>query len=222
MDNCKDLLSEKKMKNKKKCKKKNKGKCSIFSLKEDNLLHIISYLKEKDKSIFYGICRRLYKLKRLYFHYSLNKEYSHKYCSDKKFRKIVNRRVKHETKRRLDLVINDKDVNYKMLSSNIFENCYKINFSSIFSSYYYRFNLINLKFKGVHTLDLRDCSKITDVSSLGRVHTLNLSRCKVTRDVSMLMDVNDLNLHGCFESESGYDSDGYSEDPYEHFGVQEF
>ena len=40
------------------------------------------------------------------------------------------------------------------------------------------------------------------------------------------MDVIDLNLYGCFESESNYDSDydsdGYSEDPYEHFGYQEF
>ena len=136
MDNCKDLLSEKKMKNKKKCKKKNKGKCLIFSLKEDNLLHIISYLKGKDKSIFYGICRRLYKLKRLYFHYSLNKVYSHKYCSDKKFRKIVNRRVKHETKRRLDLVIDDNDVSSKMLSSNIYAYCYKINFSFYCCSFF--------------------------------------------------------------------------------------
>jgi hypothetical protein len=87
---------------KKKNKKKNKGKCGIFRLIDDNLLHIISYLEEEDKLIFYGINHLLYEFKRIYiYYYSLSMKYSHKYCLDKKFRKRVNRRVNNDKKRRL-------------------------------------------------------------------------------------------------------------------------
>ena len=71
--------------NRKKKKKKSKDRCLILLLKDDNLLHIISYLKDEDKIIFYGINTTLYELKRLHFpYYSLNREYSHKYYYDKK------------------------------------------------------------------------------------------------------------------------------------------
>ena len=39
------------------------------------------------------------------------------------------------------------------------------------------------------SLDLRGCSKITDVSALGGVHTLDLSGCSNITDVSALRDV---------------------------------
>ena len=39
---------------------------------------------------------------------------------------------------------------------------------------------------GVHTLHLRNCYRITDVSALGEVHTLYLSECDGITDVSVL------------------------------------
>ena len=48
----------------------------------------------------------------------------------------------------------------------------------------------------VHQINLANCDKITDVSSLGGVHTLNLRYCNIT-DVSNLGKVHTLNLLGC-------------------------
>ena len=47
---------------------------------------------------------------------------------------------------------------------------------------------------GVHTLDLSECKKITDVSALGAVHTLNLRDCSNITDVSALSNVYTINL----------------------------
>ena len=49
---------------------------------------------------------------------------------------------------------------------------------------------------GVHTLHLRRCANITDVSALGGVHFLNLANSQVT-DVSALGGVHTLNLSYC-------------------------
>ena len=49
----------------------------------------------------------------------------------------------------------------------------------------------------VHTLNLSNCYKVTDVSALGNVHTLDLSGTKVS-DVSALKNVRELNLFGCY------------------------
>jgi hypothetical protein len=188
-----------KNKKKKQKKRKNKGKCLILSLKDDNLLHIISYLKEKEKIIFYGINTSLYELKRLYFpYYSLNQEYSHKYCLDKKFRIRVNERVKHETKKRLALVIRlDDSSKYSAISipesgRNLrFIHCDKIKLSWCRED-------IDLKvLRGIHTLDLSWCDEITDVSGLGSVHSLNLSGCRNITDVSGLGGVHTLKLSYC-------------------------
>ena len=51
--------------------------------------------------------------------------------------------------------------------------------------------------KNVHTLILKNCGNIEDVSNLGRVHTLDLSFCKNITDVSMLGNVHTLNLSDC-------------------------
>jgi hypothetical protein len=50
---------------------------------------------------------------------------------------------------------------------------------------------------GVHTLRLSRCSKITDVSALGGVHTLHLSGCSKITDVSALGGVHTLHLSDC-------------------------
>ena len=50
---------------------------------------------------------------------------------------------------------------------------------------------------GVHTLDLYMCSNITDVSALGGVHTLDLSECGMITDVSALGGVHTLDLSSC-------------------------
>ena len=50
---------------------------------------------------------------------------------------------------------------------------------------------------GVHTLDLSYCDKITDVSDLGDVHTLDLSYCGEIMNVSVLGGVHTLNLSWC-------------------------
>ena len=188
-----------KNKKKKQKKRKNKGKCLILSLKDDNLLHIISYLKEDEKILFYGINTSLYELKRLYFpYYSLNQEYSHKYCLDKKFRIRVNERVKHETKKRLALEIRlDDNKMYSPISipesgRNLrFIHCDKIKLS------WYKKDIDLKVFRGVHTLDLSECSKITDVSGLGGVHTLDLYSCSNITDVSGLGGVHTLDLCCC-------------------------
>ena len=49
----------------------------------------------------------------------------------------------------------------------------------------------------VHTLYLRGCDNITDVSALGGVHTLDLSWCSEITDVSALGGVHTLNLSHC-------------------------
>ena len=49
----------------------------------------------------------------------------------------------------------------------------------------------------VHTLDLRDCCNVVDVSALGSVHTLGLSFCDNVVDVSALGRVHNLNLGRC-------------------------
>ena len=54
-----------------------------------------------------------------------------------------------------------------------------------------------LIFKNIHTLNLRICKKLTDVSALGNVHTLNLSYCENITDVSALGNVHTLSLRGC-------------------------
>ena len=51
--------------------------------------------------------------------------------------------------------------------------------------------------KWVHTLDLSDCRKISNVRALGEVHTLTLSSCHKIRDVSALGGVHTLNLSYC-------------------------
>ena len=48
--------------------------------------------------------------------------------------------------------------------------------------------------EGVHTLDLSYCSKITNVSRLGGVHTLDLRYCSKITDVSALRGVHTLDL----------------------------
>ena len=47
------------------------------------------------------------------------------------------------------------------------------------------------------SVDLSECSNITDVSALGGVHTLNLSWCSKITDVSALGGVHTLDLRGC-------------------------
>ena len=54
-----------------------------------------------------------------------------------------------------------------------------------------------LIFKNIHTLNLRICRQLTDVSALGNVHTLNLSYCDNITDVSALGNVHTLNLTNC-------------------------
>ena len=46
-----------------------------------------------------------------------------------------------------------------------------------------------LIFKNIHTLNLRVCKQLTDVSALGNVHTLNLTNCNKITDVSALGNV---------------------------------
>jgi hypothetical protein len=49
----------------------------------------------------------------------------------------------------------------------------------------------------VHTLNLRRCANVSDVSALGHVHTLGLSWCDNVSDVSALGYVYTLNLSRC-------------------------
>ena len=58
-------------------------------------------------------------------------------------------------------------------------------------------NFNTLIFKNIHTLNLRICRQLTDVSALGNVHTLNLSACDNISDVSALGNVNTLKLSEC-------------------------
>ena len=52
----------------------------------------------------------------------------------------------------------------------------------------------------VHTLDLSNCQKITNVSALGNVHTLHLSFCKKITDVSALGNVQKFPITGIRDS----------------------
>jgi hypothetical protein len=50
---------------------------------------------------------------------------------------------------------------------------------------------------GVHTLDLRDCTSVCDVSALGHVYKLDLAWCASVCDVSALGHVHILDLYKC-------------------------
>ncbi len=52
---------------------------------------------------------------------------------------------------------------------------------------------------GVHSLDLSGCEKVEDVGCLGGLHSLSLQGCYKVRDVSALGGLHSLSLQGCYE-----------------------
>lgn len=149
-----------------------------------------------------------------------------KFCNDNKYRENITNQVRggalHLSINLSRSYTDLEDILDKYNASELFKNVSILNINNVFSivnknnDYLIMSKLNNIKnvhtidfsnnspysgdidfLANAHTVNLRHCDNITDVSCLRNVHTLDLSYCYKIEDVTALKSVHNLNLTNC-------------------------